>query len=538
MAAPRVRSPRSRIAWMAGSPTVIIAGLVLWMTQLDGIEYIKNMFNSTEIKHHSMNRGSTDVYDIGEKISLTLDTSKEKPLNVFWVFNEEKVEKSGISHVYLIPVDTKLLEGGTKNERIDAFYKVNDQYKHAKNIITISNPVSNYTPPPPAPPPQNFNPPLPAPPPQKYKNHLSTLQKDTEVLNRFQYTFINTEKAGKINSRSLPQSNIVITSYNLHVYFELSSWHPLFSMEKKQRIVRREHHDSAVVSSNDVATHISRGDTYRDQGEYRQAIDEYTYAIKLDSDNAYAYTVRGHAYSTLRQYRRAIEDLDRAIKVEPKNAYAYMVRGHAYSMLGKLDNALTDLDRAIELEPKNAYAYTTRGYVYDVLGKPDRAIRDLDRAIEIQPKLARAYFTRGLAFTTKKKNDLALADFTQVIRLTPSDPSAYYNRGLIYSEEGQSDLALADFTQVIRLDSNNTLAYYNRGLIYGQQHNIGRAIDDFMQAIKYEPYFAQAYYDLGKIYMTIGHINDAVESFKKVLELTSNSTLQQKAIEQIQKAKM
>ena len=51
--------------------------------------------------------------------------------------------------------------------------------------------------------------------------------------------------------------------------------------------------------------HITRGNNYRDLGEFAKAIVEYTQAINLDPKNASAYRRRGITYGNLGQYEKA-----------------------------------------------------------------------------------------------------------------------------------------------------------------------------------------------------------------------------------------
>ena len=63
------------------------------------------------------------------------------------------------------------------------------------------------------------------------------------------------------------------------------------------------------------------------QGEYQEAIDDYTSAIKINPDDADAYVNRGAAYHNLGKHQEAIDDFNTAIKINPDYAKAYYNRG-------------------------------------------------------------------------------------------------------------------------------------------------------------------------------------------------------------------
>lgn len=56
--------------------------------------------------------------------------------------------------------------------------------------------------------------------------------------------------------------------------------------------------------------------------KYSQAIDLYTEAIELNSENAVYWANRAFAHSKLEEYGSAIQDASKAIEVDPKYSKA------------------------------------------------------------------------------------------------------------------------------------------------------------------------------------------------------------------------
>jgi tetratricopeptide (TPR) repeat protein len=141
---------------------------------------------------------------------------------------------------------------------------------------------------------------------------------------------------------------------------------------------------SGTGSSN---TFYERGREYYIKSDYDNAITQYTEAIRIDPNYAWAYSGRGSAYRMKGQYDTAIKDLNEAIRLDPNNALAYSNRGEAYRMKGQYDTAFKDLNEAIRLDPNYAWAYARRGQAYRGLGQKDRAIQDLEKALSLDPNL-------------------------------------------------------------------------------------------------------------------------------------------------------
>lgn len=146
-------------------------------------------------------------------------------------------------------------------------------------------------------------------------------------------------------------------------------------------------------SSEFIYSGIVKGES----GDNKGAIEDFSKAIEINSQDANAYANRGHTKSLLQDHVGAIRDFNMAIELNPKNAYAYAHRGLEKSLLGDLRGAIEDFNKSIELNPKDALAYGNRGHAKSLMGDHKKAIQDLTKAIELDPKDASAYYNRGIA---------------------------------------------------------------------------------------------------------------------------------------------
>jgi len=137
---------------------------------------------------------------------------------------------------------------------------------------------------------------------------------------------------------------------------------------------------AAQVTKNNYKAYSLRGHAYAANGQYQQAIDNFSEVIRLKAnyktDYLMAYSGRGIAYVYLKQYQRAIEDFNEAISLKPDYINPYNYRGKAYSELGQYKSAIEDYSTAIRLKPDYTDAYNNRGVLYlshgnKKLGCPD-----------------------------------------------------------------------------------------------------------------------------------------------------------------------
>ncbi|XVF19089.1 hypothetical protein REPUB_Repub11eG0080300 [Reevesia pubescens] len=87
--------------------------------------------------------------------------------------------------------------------------------------------------------------------------------------------------------------------------------------------------------------------------KYGQAIDLYTQAIELNSQNVVFWANRAFAHTKLEEYGSAIEDATKAIELDPKYSKGYYRRGAAYLAMGKFKDALKDFQQVKKICPND-----------------------------------------------------------------------------------------------------------------------------------------------------------------------------------------
>jgi tetratricopeptide (TPR) repeat protein len=228
------------------------------------------------------------------------------------------------------------------------------------------------------------------------------------------------------------------------------------------------------------------------QGDYDNAIVNFTEALDIDPDYAAAYNNRGILYANSGMYDQAIEDYNAALRIAPDLAYAYTNRGNAYDNKGMYDQAIEDYNAALRITPNLAAAYYNRGIAYGRKGMYDRAIEDFGAALKIDPNYAAAYTSRGIMYGRKGLYDQAIKDYRAALKIDPNYAAAYYNRGIAYTGKERYNRAIEDYSAVLRLDPNYTAAYYNRGVAYYFKRMYDQAIEDFNAVLRLDPNFILA----------------------------------------------
>jgi tetratricopeptide (TPR) repeat protein len=95
----------------------------------------------------------------------------------------------------------------------------------------------------------------------------------------------------------------------------------------------------------------------------------------------------GNAYTAKDNHRQAIEDYSEALRLDPEHGWAYNNRCWSYGLLRRAEEALPDCDRALALLPEQPEILDSRALAYWQLGQRDKARDDLEQARRIDASL-------------------------------------------------------------------------------------------------------------------------------------------------------
>lgn len=95
------------------------------------------------------------------------------------------------------------------------------------------------------------------------------------------------------------------------------------------------------------------------------------------------YYKKGVSYRTAGRYKEAIEQYTNAIRLQPNDTMVYFRRGITYKLTNKLEEAIADFNRSIHLDPNYNRVYIERAITLDLLGHVLDAIIDLTKSLEL-----------------------------------------------------------------------------------------------------------------------------------------------------------
>jgi tetratricopeptide (TPR) repeat protein len=145
---------------------------------------------------------------------------------------------------------------------------------------------------------------------------------------------------------------------------------------------------------------ITTGDQFRQNGRYKDAIDQYGKAIKLDKRNPKIYQYRADCELALADYKRAAADAGKSIKLNPKDPEAFSMRARAYDQLKDYKREKDELDRLISLQPTGSNVLLraqTKAHLKDYASVVDDCNSAINAGLS-RPELAQLYHLRSDAY--------------------------------------------------------------------------------------------------------------------------------------------
>ncbi len=120
----------------------------------------------------------------------------------------------------------------------------------------------------------------------------------------------------------------------------------------------QDYHRAISLGSSSSTAYEGMGEAHRLQGEFDEAIRNYTVAIGPNDDGWWAaYYFRGLSYFQLRQFQRALEDFHHVIVLQPHSGHAYFARGVTRWLGGQCSAALDDFQAFVALsDDEEAFA--------------------------------------------------------------------------------------------------------------------------------------------------------------------------------------
>lgn len=203
---------------------------------------------------------------------------------------------------------------------------------------------------------------------------------------------------------------------------------------------------SRVVAFDHVSLNIS-GDRYFDEGDFRQAVREYSQGLQLCPGEKNLLNSLGVALMEMNRIHDAIESFIQVLEQEPDNHMALVNLGYAYQQQGNDFVALEHFEKACTVHYHSGMdgidIYRQLSRLYCRMGRYQEALPILDRWRQDMKSDGQLLLHRlsGEAYAETGQKVKAMKALQRALQLHPNDVESMGMLGLLYVEQGEGEEA-------------------------------------------------------------------------------------------------
>lgn len=175
-----------------------------------------------------------------------------------------------------------------------------------------------------------------------------------------------------------------------------------------------------------------------------------------------SHLLTGITYKNEGDFQNALIALKEAVLSDPLNYRAHNYLGLTYQALNNTDEALQSFRTSIATNSEYAVAHFNMAISFAASGNSGSAISCYKTVLSLDPHNFAAYINWGALLKEQGKDQDALVIFKKAAALSPQNPDAHYNIGLMLYQSRDYSSAIVSLKKDKRLKSQTTLmkCYY------------------------------------------------------------------------------
>ncbi|MFP4061006.1 MAG: tetratricopeptide repeat protein, partial [Bacteroidales bacterium] len=309
----------------------------------------------------------------------------------------------------------------------------------------------------------------------------------------------------------------------------------------------------AILNAQNKRQYYKAGNDFLENGNYQDAIAQYTKAVDISPDYVKAYLERANAYELMGNLEKAAEDYKRATIFMPKETDVFYHTGRLYNDLGRYLEALEMLNIALELKSSNMAALQEKiialtameqyvdalevcnralflkenelnlyltGIVQEELNNLEEAENHFSKSISKEKEFTDSYISLADLQVRLDKSAEALENINKALDLEPKNTEALFVRSKVYVKLLDYAKAVNDISTNILIEPDKEKWYFVRGTYYQHFTQHQNAINDFNKVLSMNDKYAEGYYKRAESYEEIANFNAAIKDYEKLIDLS------------------
>jgi tetratricopeptide (TPR) repeat protein len=183
--------------------------------------------------------------------------------------------------------------------------------------------------------------------------------------------------------------------------------------------------------NNNFLSYIKKANKLVNTKKYKEAIDIYKKAIKIDNKNKKLFFNISVAYLQIKEYHNAKEYLLKAIEIDVNYTTAYINLGIVYKRLKQYNKAFEILSKVLKSKPNDIDTLYNFANTLSSLEQYNKAIKYFDKVLDIDKNYYKAYYAKGLVYNHLLDYNKAFKLFKKTLELKPNYADASFAISLI-----------------------------------------------------------------------------------------------------------
>ncbi len=280
--------------------------------------------------------------------------------------------------------------------------------------------------------------------------------------------------------------------------------------------------------------YYNRSNAFYEERNFKQAVLDIDYAIKLDSVNALYFYKKGVYMldNDTANAREAERSFRKALALDPTFFDAHINLGKLLLAKQRYKEAEENYTQANKLRPGDPMPFFYMGIIAKEMKDTAKAVALFEKTLVNDPRHYDALMQMGNYYAEKEDNK-ALLFFNKAIEVDEFRDEPLYAKGLFLQKKRLYKDAAALYEQVARMNPAHILCRYNLAYINGLFSNYTRAVSLLDEAIDLAPEYADAYTLRGAMKERLKNSTGAFNDYSKALQLDENQTLAKEGLKRI-----
>jgi tetratricopeptide (TPR) repeat protein len=270
--------------------------------------------------------------------------------------------------------------------------------------------------------------------------------------------------------------------------------------------------------------HARLGLAYTQDSQFRQAVDEFREALRLDPSNDGTRLSYVKALIILAEFQTALPEIQNYFRRKPHDFDALYLMGVVDRGLGDYAAAEPLLEHSVVLNPNHYDSRYNLGFVLAKLGKPHEALVHLEKAVQLNAASSEARFQlvavlRSLGQEQRAGEELEGFQEKKQQSVKEDVAGTKVNQANEYLQAGEYQRAADLYREALAQNPGNARTYYDLALALDQLRKTAEEREALKKAVSLDPSLARAHNQLGLLSLQSGQQAEAETELKAAIAL-------------------